>query len=84
MHPASLSGALAGAVIPAGLVIELPEAWALIVALLALCCGLLWLLTGSTTGVAPDDRTGSAARRRRRPSRRPTPHSLAHHGSRAA
>ena len=85
MYPASLSGALAGAVTPPGLIIELPEAWALILTVLAVCCSFLWFLTRS---IAPDERAPDAPRSRRThagsQTRRPALHPLAHHGSRAA
>ena len=94
MNPAYLSGALDGATIPTELIIQLPHAWATILSLLVLCCGILWFLTRSVASVSPNDRTrdavrsgrGSGSRRPPRPSRprRATLQPLAHHGSRAA
>ncbi len=93
MNPAYLSGALEGAMIPPELIIQLPQAWTIVTSVLAVCCGILWLLTRGVASTAPDDRTHDAAhpgsglgrRRPLRPNRpRPGLQPLAHHGSRAA
>lgn len=41
----TLSGALTSVVIPTQLIIEPTQAWALLVVLLALSCGVLWFFT---------------------------------------
>ena len=90
MNPEYLSGALTGATIPQVLILQPPQAWAVILAVLAVCCGILWFLTRSVANTSPDDRTNDAARSRRRhtprtsQAHRPALQVLAHHGSRAA
>ena len=90
MNPAYLSGGLANATIPEGLIIQPPQAWAVVLTALAVCCAFLWFLTRSVASVSPDDRTLDAARSGRRPhprsgqTPRPALHPLAHHGGRAA
>ena len=90
MNPVYLSGSLTSAPIPEGLIIQAPQAWAVIVTALLVCCGLLWFLTRGVTNTSPDDSIHDAARsgRRRAPrstqTRRPPLQPLAHHGSRAA
>lgn len=91
MNPEYLSSALEGATIPAGLIIQLPHAWAIILVVLVLCCGALWFLTRSVASASPHDGTNDAARPGlgdgpRRPARhtRPRLEPLTHHGSRAA
>ena len=90
MNPVYLSGALESATIPRELIIQLPQAWAVVFTMLALCCGLLWFLTRNLASASTEDRTHDAARPRRRhtprtsQTQRPTLQPLAHHGSRAA
>lgn len=91
MNPEYLSGALDGATIPTELIIQLPYAWAMVLTMLALCCGVLWFLTRSVASASPNDRThdalhpglGSGPRHPGRP-HQPGLQPLAHHGSRAA
>jgi hypothetical protein len=90
MNPAYLSGGLANATIPEGLIVQPLQAWAVVLTALAVCCGFLWFLTRSIANVSSDDRAHDAARSGRRHSpragqtRRPALQPLAHHGSRAA
>lgn len=93
MNPVYLSSAFYGATIPGELIIQLPHAWAIVITLLALCCGLLWFLTRGVMSVPPRSLNHDASRpgRRfgtRRPQkpgpRQPALQPLAHHGSRAA
>jgi hypothetical protein len=91
MNPEYLSSALEGATIPTELIIQLPHAWAIILAVLALCCGALWILTRGVASASPKDGTNDAVRPGlgfgpRRAARQSHPHlqPLPHHGSRAA
>jgi len=89
MNPEYLSGALEGATIPTELIIQLPHAWVIILAVLTLCCGALWILTRSVASTSSKDGTNDAVRPGlgpRRPVRQSHPHlqPLPHHGSRAA
>jgi hypothetical protein len=90
MNPAYLSGGLASATIPEGLILQPLQAWAVVLTALAVCCGFLWFLTRSLATVSPEERTHDAVRSgRRHPARSgrtrpPSLQPLAHHGSRAA
>jgi hypothetical protein len=68
-----LSGALTSATIPTGLIIQPAEAWALLLVLLTLCCGVLWFLTRPPDAVPGEPVHSPTRPRRGRVQRRPHP-----------